>query len=240
MKRLIFCALMLALQITVFAAETPVPLTDTELDIAEIVAEIQTAGKPYVKNGYAVFTADKNARHVGIAVDFENFNTIHSFMKKNLRDENYEIKDSVYFYVMRLPKNTSQIDYRLVIDGLWTVDPNNPQTVYSPETSLMLSRFYTNIEREEATETISSGTVRFVYKGKSGESIRLGGNFTNWDSWIYKLVEVSPGTYQLDLPLPPGTYEYAFYTGMTSFPDESNPERCYTNDGKVASLLVVN
>ena len=48
-----------------------------------------------------------------------------------------------------------------------------------------------------------------------------------------------PGKYQLDLPLPPGKYEYAYYIGMKSYPDKTNPERCYTPDGKEASLLVV-
>jgi hypothetical protein len=82
--------------------------------------------------------------------------------------------------------------------------------------------------------------VKFVYRGKSGQKIRLGGNFTNWDSWIYHLTETSPGLYQVELPLPPGKYEYAFYTGITSFPDDGNPQKCYTPDGKIASLLIVN
>ena len=53
------------------------------------------------------------------------------------------------------------------------------------------------------------------------------------------MTEVSPGLYELELPLPPGKYEYAFYTGITSFPDNTNPQKCYTPDGRTASLLIV-
>ena len=51
--------------------------------------------------------------------------------------------------------------------------------------------------------------------------------------------EVKPGVYELNLPLLPGKYEYAFYSGIASFPDATNPVKVYTEDGKVASLLIV-
>ena len=57
----------------------------------------------------------------------------------------------------------------------------------------------------------TDGTVHFVYKGKAGQHIRLGGSFTNWDSWIYELTETSPGLYELELPLPAGKYYYSYY-----------------------------
>ena len=90
------------------------------------------------------------------------------------------------------------------------------------------------------TENVPAGKVRFIYKGKSGQKVRLGGSFTNWDSWIYELTEVQPGLYILDLPLPPGTYQYAYYIGMNSYVDTSNPQRVWSADGKAASQITVN
>ena len=36
------------------------------------------------------------------------------------------------------------------------------------------------------------------------------------------------------------SYFYAFYKGTTSFVDETNPDKAYTPDGRIASVLHVN
>ncbi|MCR5217161.1 MAG: glycogen-binding domain-containing protein [Treponema sp.] len=204
-----------------------------------LVSQIDSVQEPYLSGNSVIFTAREDARHVGIALDYENFSQIHSFSKKVMKDEFNNVTSSFYFYVLELPKNVQEFKYRLVIDGLWTMDPLNSNSVFDPDSNLMLSVFDAGREIPEITEEKASGTVRFVYKGESGRHIRLGGSFTNWDSWIYELKEVSPGLYQLDLALPPGTYQYCYYSGIKSFVDKTNPERCYSNEGKEASLLVV-
>jgi hypothetical protein len=54
------------------------------------------------------------------------------------------------------------------------------------------------------------------------------------------LEETSPGFYEITLALPKGSYFYAYYKGTTSFVDETNPDKAYTPDGRVASVLHVN
>ncbi|MBQ0040277.1 MAG: glycogen-binding domain-containing protein [Treponema sp.] len=223
-----------------FAAEAKAHLNDDQLDYAEIVNSIDAVEAPYLKGDYVVFTQEHNARHIGIAFDFEEYRTIHSFQIKKFMDMEYKESGSICFFIMKLPKDILSLNYRLVVDGLWTVDPMNPDVVFNREANLSLSHFDASRYIPPVTEKNNDGLVHFVYRGKSGQQVRVGGSFTNWDSWIYKMTEVSPGLYEFALPLPPGKYEYAFYTGITSFPDKGNPERCYTNDGKIASLLVVN
>src|SRR5574344_902909 len=220
------------------AAAAPVVDTDNN-EYDTLALNIDGVGSPYVKGNYAIFTADKNARYVGIAFDFESFRTIHSFKLRTIRDAEYKAVDSFYFYILELPKTVQAVRYRIVVDGLWTTDPLNANTVYSEETGITLSELDASRYIAPVTEQPKKGFVHFVYQGDSGQQIRLGGSFTNWDSWIYEMVEVRPGIYQLDLPLPPGKYEYAFYKGLTALVDKSNPDRCYTPDGKEASLLVV-
>lgn len=222
-----------------FGAEA-VHLTDEQLDYAEIVNSIDNTAAPYLKGDYVIFTAEHNARHIGIAFDFEEYRQIHSFQIKKMMDMEYKESGSLCFYILKLPKNILSVKYRLVVDGLWTTDPLNPDRIFDRDTNLFLSHIDASRYIPPVTEKYSDGLIHFVYRGKSGQQVRVGGSFTNWDSWIYKMTEISPGLYEFKLPLPPGKYEYAFYTGITSFPDQANPERCYTNDGKVASLLVVN
>ena len=212
---------------------------DDRWDYSILVSQIDCVQAPYLSGNSVIFTADKNARHVGIALDYENFSTIHSFSKKVKKDMDDNVVDSFYFYVLNLPKNVQEFKYRLVIDGLWTMDPLNSNRVFDPKSNLMLSVFDAGRDIPAVTEEKGRGKVHFVYRGESGQHIRLGGSFTNWDSWIYEMKEVSAGLYVLDLTLPPGTYQYAYYSGIRSFVDKTNPERCYTAEGKEASLLVV-
>ena len=222
-----------------FAKGAPV-LSDEQLSYAEIVPQIKEVKAPYLKGDYLIFTAEKTANYVGIAFDFENFHTIHPYQIHNTYDDNHEAESSLLFFILKLNKNQKDIKYRIVVDGLWTLDPTNPRQMYDTNTGLLLSQV-------DATRTIPPATevdektrkVRFVYTGKSGQQIRVGGSFTNWDSWIYEMQEVRPGLYEFEISLPPGTYQYAYFTGVSSIVDTTNPERCYTKDGKEASLIVV-
>ncbi len=222
-----------------FAAEVTGGLTEEEADYANLVTSITKVKAPYMKDGYIVFTAEKDARFVGIAFDFENFKTIHPYQKHNSYNESGEVKDSLFFYALKLTKDMQKIKYRIVIDGLWTLDPTNESKGFDRSTGLLLSIYDATREIPPATEQLKDGIVRFVYQGESGKQIRLGGSFTNWDSWIYEMKEVQPGLYQFELSLPPGTYQYAYFTGMNMLVDITNPQRCYTVDGKTASQITI-
>lgn len=216
------------------------PATIEEADEAEIVSTIREVKAPYVQGDNLIFTAKNNARHIGIAFEHENYNTIHSFRIRKIYDIEYKVQDSLQFYILKLPKDLQVVNYRLIIDGLWTCDPYNENKVYSTKTGVLISQVNARRSVPLVTEQGKDGYVRFVYKGAKGQQIRLGGTFTNWDSWIYIMKEVTPGIYQLELPLPPGTYQYAYYNGMNTIVDKTNPVRCYAPDGKEASQIVVN
>lgn len=204
-----------------------------------LISKIDKVGIPYNEGDFLVFTAEDKFRHVGIAFDFEDFKTIHSFQLLKKTDMENEVTQSLYFFIIEVPKSIDSVSYRLVIDGLWTVDPNNPNKIYDKESNIVLSKLDIHREKEPATSIPSKNMVRFVYMGNPGLRIRLGGTFTNWDSSIYIMQETSPGFYELEIPLPKGTYYYAYYEGITSFVDKTNPERAYTKDGKVASIITV-
>lgn len=245
MYRLLFLAVFLCCAPLSFA-KGEVAVEDTyEYDL--LVSTISGYGAPFLSGNSVVFTAKPDARYIGIAFDFENFREIHSFQLKKIYDIDGEVTNSFFFYVLDLPKSVSNIEYRLVVDGLWTTDPLNPKTVYKPSSGLTLSKLALNrnlipeteVRKVSGTSKDENGVVHFVYRGKPGQHIRLGGTFTNWDSWIYELDETEPGIYQIDLPLPPGTYYYSFFNGVSSMVDTSNPDRGYTADGKVASVITV-
>ena len=54
------------------------PQADT-YDYDLTVTSIKGVSAPYISGNYIVFTAENTCRSVGIAVDFENYKTIHQF-----------------------------------------------------------------------------------------------------------------------------------------------------------------
>ena len=204
-----------------------------------LVSQMKGVTEPYVDGDYVVFTAPHTSRYVGIAFDFEGYRQVHAYKLHKSYDFEGEVTGSWFFYVLEKPKDIESISYRLVIDGLWTTDPTNTNTQYDTKTNLWLS--HVNLPRVEVrnTETVPEGCTRFVCFAPTGQKIRIGGTFTNWDSWIYEMVEVQRGKYQLDIPLPAGTYYYNYYRGITSFIDETNPNKGYTEDGRIASRIEV-
>lgn len=205
-----------------------------------LTARIDKVDAPMVEGDHIIFTADSSSRHVGIAFDFEDFRTIHSFQKINTTDMDGEVTGSIHFYILEVPKSLQQVSYRLVIDGLWTVDPHNKNQIFDPKSSLMLSTVKVLRQEIPATSIPKKNLVRFIHQGQPGQIIRLGGTFTNWDSSIYIMKETTPGLYELEVSLPRGTHYYAYYDGISSFVDSSNPERAYTIDGRTASVITIN
>lgn len=241
MRKTIFFLFFMTFLPVVFAIDTAYGAADeiTSYTKEKLITQIEKPQSPFVKDNFIVFTADKNARFVGIAFEYENFRIIHPFQRLSHYETDDKPVDSVLFYVASYPKELEQISYRLVIDGLWTTDPMNPHTVYDQKTKAVLSTIKIESVPDPVTEKLPSGVIRFVYYGQTGQQIRLGGSFNNWDSFMYTLREVSYGMYQIDLALPAGTHYYNFYNGMNAIVDTKNPDRVFTVDGKVASMIVV-
>lgn len=205
-----------------------------------LVISLKEASSPAIINDYVVFTSKTGPGFVGIAFDFEEYKTIHPFRVKKIYDEEGKIKTSLLFHIIKRPDNVEKINYRLLIDGLWTKDPLNDNTIYDWTTGLTISTVNLGKQKPEITNVKDSNYTHFVYNGDPGQKVRLAGTFTKWDSWIYELEETKPGFYELTLPLPRGTYYYSYYIGLNSYIDKTNPNKAYTNDGKQTSVITVN
>jgi hypothetical protein len=206
---------------------------------------------PEIFEDSVIFTAPSSYRRVGIAFAFEGYATVYWFRKLLIPRDPAEIaaegekkdielnKDSgILFHVQVLPEGIRNLDYRMVIDGLWTRDPLNPLAVTGPA-GLNQSRVaIPDIPRPlPAKET--PGLLSLSYTAPPGEAVTVAGNFNNWDPFMYEMEETSPGLYRFSLPLPPGTYHYVFFHRGERIPDPHNRDKVYSTEGKIASRAVV-
>jgi len=214
---------------------------------------ISAPGKPEIYEDGVLFTASSSYHRVGISFAYEGYAKVYWFKRllvprdraefivngKPLKNADPNKDSGIMFYLQPIPGNIKNMDYRLIIDGLWTADPLNPLTVTGPS-GVVESRVLLPVKsKNQTTEGTPPGTYQFNYRAPPGETITVGGSFNNWDPFMYELRETSPGLYSLTLPLPAGSFQYVFFYRGEQTPDPDNPRRLYTRDGKVVSELVI-
>jgi len=208
-------------------------------------------GPPKIIDNMVVFTASSSLRRVGIAFADEGFARVHWFRPLMVSEDPLERirrgrrasphRDSgIAFHIYEIPEGTTQIEYRLIINGLWTTDPNNPNTRRDGASGSTMS--VVSVPHRPQTHHPLMGQpdgLNFVFRGPPGETVTVAGCFNNWDPFMYELREGPPGTYSIHIPLPPGRYHYVFFHRGERFPDPYNPVRVFSREGKIASEIVV-
>lgn len=206
---------------------------------------------PEIYEDSVLFTAPSSYRRVGIAFAFEGYGTVYWFRKLLIprdpaeiaaegKKKNVELnRDSgLLFHVQAIPEGIKNLDYRMIIDGLWTQDPLNPLGV-TGSSGLRQSRIVLPDMPRLLPARETPGILNLSYTAPPGETVTVAGNFNHWDPFMYEMEETSPGFYSLSLPLPPGTYQYVFFHRGERIPDPHNRDKVYSPEGNIASRTVV-
>ncbi len=204
-----------------------------------LVNTISRVTAPIVKDGCVIFTAKGN-RHAGIAFEYENYRHIHSFKKLMKTEFQGQEVEPVLFYIMEIPQDLSELRYRIVIDGLWSTDPGNPDSFFDYANSMSVSVVKVPMKKEIKTCLQGKNSVKFTYFGEANKKVKIAGTFNNWDPFMYVLNELSPGHYEINLNLPKGTWFYAYFVGSSQLPDNTNRNFVYTSDGRLASVITID
>jgi len=208
---------------------------------------------PVIYNDFAIFTANSNIQRMGIAFSHENFANIYRFTPLVIPQDRINpillpgekvpspYRDSgIQFYIKRIPNHLKELEYRLIVNGLWITDPTHSHSRRDPISGLSVSVI--TVPPRTRTPNPLNGLpdgLTFTLNAPPGETITVAGSFNRWDPFMYELREGPAGVYQLTIPLPPGTYQYVFFHRGQRFTDPFNPRRMYAQDGRAASVIVV-
>ncbi|GHV54250.1 hypothetical protein AGMMS49579_14470 [Spirochaetia bacterium] len=208
---------------------------------------------PEIYEDSVIFTAPSSNHRVGIAFAHEGFAKVHWLQQFLVSQDPLDapipqgktvpdpyMDSGLRFLVYQIPKNFLELEYRMVIDGLWTTDPANPASRKDSRSGLTLSVLSLPV-KPPAPSPYSGpkGSLSFSFKGPPGETVTVAGSFNNWDPFMYELVENPAGTYSLTIPLPPGIYQYVFFHRGERYLDPYNFRRAYAKDGTTASEAVI-
>ncbi|MBP5638251.1 MAG: glycogen-binding domain-containing protein [Victivallales bacterium] len=112
------------------------------------------------------------------------------------------------------------------------VDAENvKQPVESKENGKMLKNL---------TDNSRTHSVKFVKEAEVGSQVYLAGDFNNWNTTDYPLVDrYGKGEYAISIPLEPGCYQYKFVVNGIWCMDDNNPEVVISPLGTFNNVVVV-
>jgi len=222
-------------------------------EMVDRLLKIREPASPVIYDNFVIFSAASSLRRIGIAFAHENFAKIYWYRPLLVSQDRADpiifpgektprkyIDSGVQFHVYQVPEYLQELEYRLIINGLWTVDPINPQTRRNPVSGLTMSilRIPDRTVRIHPHNSLPEG-LSFTFEGPPGETVTVAGTFNAWDPFMYELKEGPEGVYNIILPLPPGTYHYVFFHRGKRHVDAFNPSRIFSFDGMAASEITV-
>ncbi|MFQ3621451.1 MAG: hypothetical protein SNJ78_10980 [Spirochaetales bacterium] len=205
-----------------------------ELHSKIVLMQEATAPHVYAGNIFFSYKPTRPVRYVAVAFAHEDFRKQHIFQRND---------KGVFFLAYPIPSGLTYVEYRYIIDGLWTIDPLNP--LFSQDLQgITLSRF--EFPPDSRLSSLKSPVIYpkeqrvvFTFTYEPGQTVYVTGSFSRWDPFLYPMQEVRPGVYTLSLRLLPGTYFYTFYTEGRRIIDPLNPEWRKSPEGHQASLFIM-
>ena len=247
LKRQLFIILFLAFFVCFASAGDP-----ESNYIIDRLLSLKGPGAPEIIDDAVIFTYTSHCRRAGAAFAHEGFSRVHWFRQLLIppdplsaiiatgkRNPDPYIDSGILFYIYQIPEDVPELEYRLIIDGLWTIDPANP--ISRRNNSGLECSVLALPARQKKPEILQGppGTLSFLFQGPPGETITVAGSFNNWDPFMYELKESPAGNYTLNLPLPPGKYQYIFFHRGQRLLDTRNPNRAYSRDGTAVSEALI-
>lgn len=210
------------------------PIEPLPLHLA--LAGMKKAQAPLVVGDQLVLSVSGPYHSVAAAFAHEDFASLHYYERN---------RQGVFVLAYPIPlKRGEPLEYRLVVDGVWCSDPSAKESRIDLGSGLELSLArvpYLSDLRLGLYKILGEDgkTARFLFRGASGESVTVCGDFDNWDPFMLEMSETAPGIYELEIPLPPGKHYYNFIYRGEALTDPLNPDKAARREGREVSVLSV-
>ena len=214
-----------------------IALPGQELRTVLEAAGIDRASAPRIVGDHLLFSYDVGpGRHDGrvhsveVAFGHENYARRHLFR----RNEN-----GIYVFLYAAPDRVETLYYRLIVNGIWTADPANPDGVVDRWGVRISRTVVPAILRPVTGAPIvhDDGTVEFVVTAPAGSRVVVVGSFNGWDPYMTPLDESEPGRFSRRIRLGSGEHFYYYVVDGLRLPDPQNRDRKWHTSGLVVSIV---
>lgn len=185
--------------------------------------------KSVVEEGVLVTFKSREAARVDVAGNFSSWRPLR--MERGNR--------GVWYYLITNPVKKKEIQYKFVVDGIWTSDPKNPLREYDGNGSYLsvFESFTVPEGRHVSYRLIDGSTVEFRTWNPTARMISLVGDFNHWNPENDLLRRGSDGIWRLRKRLSKGDYRYKFIIDGRWQPDYYNDKSASDEIGGICSLL---
>ncbi len=209
------------------------PLMADNLPLHLKIMSTHETTEPHIWKDHIFLTVAPSAstRFVGVAFDYELYSVIHPFERN---------ESGVFIFTTKAP-DLDKINYRLIIDGLWTSDPLSSNN-YKDENGINVSSLYigkTDSLQVKGPVPGRTGRTLFTIQTIPESTVSIVGTFNGWDPYMTGMTEINPGKYSIDLRLREGTYYYYFIVDGKKKMDPMNFFRAMNTEGEVVCKVTI-
>lgn len=216
------------------------PALAQDLNVVLEVGSVDDASAPRILGDRLLFTYDFGREREGgrintveIAFAHDDFSRLYSFQRND---------NDVYVFLYDPPPGLTELRYRIVVNGIWTTDPRNPDRVVDRWGVALSRTMMPTLDRAltQAPLRYPDGTVEFFVTAQPGSSVAVVGTFNGWDPFMTPLREVAPGEFSRRLRLGTGEHLYYYVVDGLRIPDPLNERRRWHTSGLVVSVVSLN
>lgn len=223
-------------------AEAPTQKALSDTGLYETLAGLQGPVAPFSHGAYTIFVYYDAAKDSRVMASFANeqYSRLHPFVR---------LQSNASVMVYALPKKTEAqtIHYRLVVNGMWTRDEQNPfstvdangvrvsianakplPAVNSPSVdydgTTKTARFYLYLNTEQSSIVYDTSLTGIDTASIAHGPVYLVGDFTGWDPFLVRMQQSDSDAhlYYADVTLGKGNYYYYFQAGNYDVLDPKN------------------
>ncbi len=200
------------------------------------------AGVEISESGVVFTLSAPNADAVYLAGDFNDWSETATPMK---------LDGGIWRVELELAPR--RYEYKFLVDGEYTTDPDNPNTnpdPYGGENSVVTvspagepkASVDANIEKTEplrVKDVVDTKNVEFSYKAPTAKNLAVAGDFNSWSTDANQMEKGDDGIWRTTIELFPGKYEYKYVVDGDYVTDPNNPEKAPDPYGGENSVINV-
>jgi len=197
------------------------------------ILNTENSSKPYISNNSIMmsYSAPLGTQAVSLALENENYSTFHNYERN---------RHGIFILTMKIPEGQKRIRYRMIVDGLWTIDPNSRREFDNRGILVSILDIPSDTNTHvPGIKKLPDGRTRFVFSGKPKSNVFLVGDFNKWDPYLTQMEEslVYEGIFMVTLLLPPDSQYYRFVVDGKEILDPENPLNSRNGWGEMASII---
>lgn len=190
------------------------------------------AGQSMLATEGILFTyKNRGARDVRVSGSFSSWRPRR--MERN--------ESGVWYYFLPAGKSGRSITYKYLVDGIWIMDPQNPERV-DDHMGSYLSVAEPPVKDEGrfvSWRRMGEGAVEFRLYQPGARMVALVGDFNSWNPEDDLLSKGDDGIWRLRKKLFPGTYRYKFIIDGEWQPDLNNTNSGSDDTGEICSIIEI-